>query len=229
MKQRIKLLSELFRTAFGLFVFAFGTYLTICGNIGLAPWDALSMGVSYHTPLSYGVVHTIISIVLLVLDLLMKEKIGYGSVLDALLVGNFVDLFARLNLLQTQESVAAGIFFILVGMLVMAWGQFFYMSVGHGCGPRDSFLVGIGRRFPKVPIGFVNVGILCVVLAVSLFLGAPIGLGTVIAAVGEGSAMQIVFRLLRFEPRHVRHRSLWETTQRICQGNDWKEQVENYE
>ena len=226
MNQRIKLLSEFFRTAFGLFVFAFGTYLTICGNIGLAPWDALSMGVSYHTPLSYGIVHTIISIVLLVLDLLMKEKIGYGSVLDALLVGNFVDLFTRLHLLKTQERFVSGILFIFVGMLLMAWGQFFYMSAGHGCGPRDSFLVGVGRRFSKVPIGVVNVGILCVVLVLSLLLGAPIGLGTVIAAFGEGTAMQIVFRLLRFEPRHVRHRNLWETTQRILQGNDWKEQVE---
>ncbi len=38
----------------GLAVFAFGVHLTIFANIGLAPWDCLGMGISYHTPLNYG-------------------------------------------------------------------------------------------------------------------------------------------------------------------------------
>ena len=215
MNQRIKLLSEFFRTAFGLFVFAFGTYLTICGNIGLAPWDALSMGVSYHTPLSYGIVHTIISIVLLVLDLLMKEKIGYGSVLDALLVGNFVDLFTRLHLLKTQERFVSGILFIFVGMLLMAWGQFFYMSAGLGCGPRDSLFVGLGKRVKAVPIGVVQIGVLGVVLLIGWLLGGPVGIGTVITTFGTGTAIQIVFNALKFEPRNVEHKDVIETV-RMC-------------
>ena len=39
--------------ALGLFIFAFGVYLTIQANVGLAPWDAFSMGVSYHVPLTW--------------------------------------------------------------------------------------------------------------------------------------------------------------------------------
>ena len=41
--------------ASGLLVFAMGVHLTIYANIGLAPWDCLGMGISYHTLLNYGV------------------------------------------------------------------------------------------------------------------------------------------------------------------------------
>ena len=38
--------------ASGLLVFAMGVHLTIYANIGLAPWDCLVMGISYHTLLN---------------------------------------------------------------------------------------------------------------------------------------------------------------------------------
>ena len=62
--------------ALGLFIFAFGVYLTIQANVGLAPWDAFSMGVSYHVPLTYGDIVTLTGFVILAIDLLLKEKIG---------------------------------------------------------------------------------------------------------------------------------------------------------
>jgi len=60
--------------ALGLFVFAFGVYLTIQANVGLAPWDAFSMGASYHIPLTYGDIVTLTGFVILAIDLLLKEK-----------------------------------------------------------------------------------------------------------------------------------------------------------
>ena len=58
----------------GLFIFAFGVHLTIFANIGLAPWDCLGMGLSYHTPLNYGLSMTLIAVTVLGIDLLLKEK-----------------------------------------------------------------------------------------------------------------------------------------------------------
>lgn len=209
--QKIVTLNRLCRTVFGLFLFSFGVYMTICANIGLAPWDALSTGISLHTPLSYGKAHTIVSVLILVTDVLMHEKIGCGTILDAALVGNFADLFLWLGILPPSTSLPGGIFFFIVGLFVMAFGQYFYMSSGQGCGPRDSFLVGLGKRLPKVPIGAVNTMILCVVLVVSWILGGPIGIGTVLATFGIGVALQIVCLILHFEPRAVVHKDVLET------------------
>ncbi|MBQ4017603.1 MAG: hypothetical protein II608_08675 [Oscillospiraceae bacterium] len=61
---------------FGLIIFSFGVHCTIFANIGLAPWDCLAMGLSYHLPLNYGMTVTLISLIIIGLDLLMKERIG---------------------------------------------------------------------------------------------------------------------------------------------------------
>ena len=211
-KRRAKILLKLLKTAFGLAVFAFGVRLTIAANIGLAPWDSFSMGVSYHTPLTYGTAHIVISCAIVAIDLLMREKIGYGTILDAFLVGLFVDLYDRLGIVPAQSGVPLGITVMVAGLFIMSLGQFFYMSAGQCCGPRDAFLVGLGKRLPRVPIGVVNTGILCVVLSGGWLLGAPIGIGTVVSTFGIGVSMQVVFRLLKFEPRSVRHQSLFEVT-----------------
>ena len=94
-KRRIFL--EWLRIVLGLLVFAFGVHLTIYANIGLAPWDCLGMGISYHTPLNYGLSMTVMAVVILLIDLALKERIGFGTIIDALLTGNFVQMFNDLN------------------------------------------------------------------------------------------------------------------------------------
>ena len=209
---RTNILLRLLKITFGLAVFAFGVYLTISANIGLAPWDSFSMGISYHTPLSFGSAHIVIGCVLVLVDILMREKIGYGMIFDAFLVGLFIDLYHRLGIISSQTNTLLGILIMIAGLFIMSLGQYFYMSAGMGCGPRDAFLVGLGKRLPKIPIGFVNTIIFLVVLGGGWMMGAPIGIGTVIATLGMGVSMQIVFWLLKFEPRDVVHQNLIETT-----------------
>ena len=63
----------------GLLVFAFGVHLTIFANIGLAPWDCLGMGIAKHTPLNYGLSMTLMSLVILCIDLLLKKRRCFGE------------------------------------------------------------------------------------------------------------------------------------------------------
>ncbi|MBQ9331538.1 MAG: hypothetical protein IJS11_01240, partial [Oscillospiraceae bacterium] len=78
------------------------------------------------------------------------------------------------------------------------------------CGPRDALLVGLGKRLPKVPIGLVEVGLWAVVVLVGWLLGGPVGIGTLVSVLGAGLVMQLVCRIVRFEPRDVRHRDVIE-------------------
>lgn len=198
--------------AAGLLVFAFGVHLTIYANIGLAPWDCLGMGISYHTPLNYGISMTLVAVLVLGVDLLLKERIGYGTVIDALLTGNFVQMFNDLNFLHENTSLWLGVIVMLVGFVFMALGMYVYMKAGQCCGPRDALLVGVGKRFPKIPIGYVQNGMWAVVLLAGWLLGGPVGIGTVLSTVGAGAVMQMVYNAINFEPRHVKHRSLAEVT-----------------
>ncbi len=209
---RAALCRQWLQIAAGLLVFAFGVHLTIYANIGLAPWDCLGMGVSYHTPLSYGVSMTVIAVLVLGVDLILKERIGYGTIMDALLTGNFIQLFNDINTMPENHGLWFGVFIMMIGFVFMALGMFVYMKTGQCCGPRDALLVGLGKRAPGVPIGYVQIAMWAVVLLAGWCLGGPVGPGTLISTIGAGAVMQVVYDMIRFEPRSVRHRSVAEVT-----------------
>jgi uncharacterized membrane protein YczE len=205
------ILLEWLRIALGLLVFAFGVHLTIFANIGLAPWDCLGMGIAEHTPLNYGLSMTLIALTVLGIDLLLRERIGCGTVIDALLTGNFVQMYSDLNPFPLNTSLWLGILLMVVGFVFMALGMWIYMRAQQGCGPRDSLLVGLGKRLPKVPIGVVEILLWAVVLLAGWLLGGPVGIGTLISTFGAGAVMQLVYNLIHFDPRTLRHRSITET------------------
>lgn len=208
MKKQIIL--EWLQIAAGLAVFSLGVHLTIFANIGLAPWDCLGMGVAKHTSLNYGLSMTIMSVFILILDLLLKERIGFGTIIDALLTGNIIQFYNDINPFPMNESLPAGILYMLAGFVLMAVGMRIYMAAGQCCGPRDSLLVGLGKRMPHIPIGAVEIIIWAAVLAAGWLLGGPVGIGTLISTFGAGAVMQMVYSLIHFEPRQIRHRSVSE-------------------
>ena len=212
---RRKIILQWCQIAAGLAVFAFGVHLTIYANIGLAPWDCLGMGISYHTILNYGLAMTVMSLVILLIDILLRERIGYGTIIDALLTGNLVQLYNNVNPLPENQNVWLGILVMLAGFVFMALGMWIYMSAAQCCGPRDSLLVGLGKRMPKLPIGVVEIILWAAVLLIGWFLGGPVGIGTLISTFGAGAVMQFVYLLLHFEPREIRHRDVIEVTREL--------------
>lgn len=214
-----RVLCEWLQIAAGLLVFAFGVHLTIYANIGLAPWDCLGMGIAAHTPLNYGLSMTMIALTVLCIDLMLKERIGFGTIIDALLTGNFVQMFNDLNRLPKNQSLPLGILLMLTGFVFMALGMRIYMAAGQGCGPRDALLVGLGKRLRKLPIGLVEILLWAVVLLAGWLLGGPVGIGTIISTLGAGLVMQAVYTAIRFEPRNVVHHSVFETAEELTNKN----------
>ena len=208
---RKKVILQWVRIVAGLLVFAFGVHLTIFANIGLAPWDCLGMGIAKHTPLNYGMSMTVLALAILGIDLLLKERIGFGTIIDAVLTGNFVQMFNDLNPMAPNEDVWTGILIMLAGFVFMALGMWIYMLGEQCCGPRDSLLVGLGKRMPRIPIGIVEVMLWAAVLLAGWLLGGPVGIGTLISTFGAGIVMQLVYNLVKFEPRSVQHRSVIQT------------------
>ena len=212
---RKKIVLQWLQIAAGLLVFSFGVHLTIFANIGLAPWDCLGMGIAKHTPLNYGLSMTCMAVVILGIDLLLRERIGFGTIIDALLTGNFVQMFNDLNPFPLNTNLFAGIGIMLAGFVFMALGMWIYMKGEQCCGPRDALLVGLGKRLPKLPIGLVEILLWAAVLLVGWLLGGPVGIGTVISTFGAGLVMQLVYQIVRFEPRDVRHRDVIATTKTL--------------
>lgn len=206
--------------ALGLFIFAFGVYLTIQANVGLAPWDAFSMGVSYHVPLTYGDIVTLTGFVILAIDLLLKEKIGLGSILDVCIVGKSVDLFTWLDIVPQLHNIWIGIPVLLAGLAIEAFAMGIYMAQGLSCGPRDALLVAMGKRLKKFPIGAVKMIIDGFAVAIGFILEAKVGIGTVVAVFGMGFILQGAFKVMKFDATAVTHENIIGTVNRLKRINE---------
>lgn len=107
---------------------------------------------------------------------------------------------------------------MLVGFVFMALGMAVYMKSEQCCGPRDALLVGLGKRMQKIPIGIVEVFLWAVVLLVGWLLEGPVGIGTLISTFGAGIVMQIVYTIIHFDPRNLRHKDVIETTKTLMRN-----------
>lgn len=202
---------RLTRLIFGLFLYALGSYMCVQGNVGLAPWDAFHLGLSYQVGLSMGTVSVIASLLIVVLDFFLGEKIGVGSLLNACLIGIFLDLLRNAAVIPQMQGMMSGVLLLLAGIATIAFATYFYSSTAWGCGPRDALMVCLCRRFPKVPVGAIRACIEGTVLCVGWLCGAKVGIGTVIAVFGFGAILQAVFRMVRYDVTAVVHESVADT------------------
>ena len=208
---RKEIIRNMILASFGLFVFAIGVYLTIQANIGVAPWDVLNQGLTKRTGFLYGNVMIMVSLTVILLDVLMKEPIGMGMLLDTLVVGKTVDLMNYLNLVKPRQTLWGGVLLLIAGIFLLAIGMRIYMALGLGCGPRDTFLVALCKRFPKLSIGALNVIMWATVTVIGWFLGGQVGLGTIVSVVAMGPILQTLCTMTHFNAADVVHQNLLKT------------------
>ena len=202
------ILLNMFIATISLFVNGFGIYLTIQANIGAAPWDVLSLGLSRTLGILYGNVAIAVSFTILIIDILLKEPIGIAMFIDAVVVGKAVDFFNWTHLVAPCKSLLTAIPVMLTGLIILAYTQYTYMMASLGCGPRDTLMVGLARRLNRLPIGLVSVSLLGTATLIGWLLGGPVGIGTLICTFCAGPIMQLAFRTVRFDATGVRHQRL---------------------
>ena len=209
---------RLIRLIFGLFLYALGSYMTIQANVGLAPWECFQTGIMYKTGIMYGNIVVGVGVIIILIDFLLKEKIGFGTILNAMLIGKFVDLLNYIDLIPKLDNFPLGIGLLFAGEVVLCVGSFFYIGASMGAGPRDSMMVALGRRLNKLPIGVVRGILEATVLFLGWLMGAKVGIGTVIAVFGISTIMEFTFRILRFDVKGIKHENLVDTINRVTGG-----------
>lgn len=197
--------------AVSLFVNGFGAYLTMRADIGASPWDVFNLGISGTVGILYGTASIMVSVTILVIDILMKEPVGIAMFIDSVVVGKSVDFFNYIDLVPTPKTLFGSILLLTAGLFVIGYTQCFYMKAALGCGPRDTLLVGLKRRLPKISIGVVSIFMLSVVTLIGFLLGGPVGIGTILCALCAGPIMQLGFKTLGFDATDIRHQDVAKT------------------
>lgn len=200
-----------------LALYGFGCFLGVkAGGVGTNAWNTLALGLSETLDLSFGTGTFLISLLIIVIDLVGQGKLGFGTILNVILIPIFSDWFIALfDFLPDASNPVAGVICTLAGQVVIAFATVLYMSPALGCGPRDTLMIIIGRKIPSIPIGAVKFSIEIAVLLIGFLMGAPFGIGSVLVLVLQASIFQLVCRVVHYEPRNVEHEDVLDTCRRV--------------
>ena len=203
--------------ALGLACFSVGNVFGVhAGSAGTNAWNTLALGISGTTSLSFGTVTLLISVLVIVIDIIFKGRIGFGTLMNALLISWFSDLLLGIfNFLPYAQNQFIGAALTIIGQTIISFSTILYMWPGLGCGPRDTLMVIIGKRFPKAPIGFIKFCMELVILLIGVLLGAPFGLGTVLIMALQATIFQFASRICHYDPRNFVHEDILDTIRRI--------------
>ena len=172
----------------GLTLFGLGESLIIAASVGMSPWVVLSEGLSINTGLSIGMITFLTSAVILLLWIPLKQSIGIGTVLNAIIIASVLDW--SLPYLPYPETYSAKVLQTMFGTLVVGFGSALYLIANLGPGPRDGLMTGIQIATGQ-PIALIRVLLEVTVISVGWFIGGTIGIGTVIFAFGVGPALSL--------------------------------------
>ena len=197
MPTKKQLRTRLPRLLVGLVLFGIGIAVMVVANLGLSPWEVLHQGISRNTGIPIGTVGILTGIVVLVLWIPLKERIGIGTILNVILIGLVVDLTLWL-MPDTIELLWLRWAFMLGGTVVIAFGSGLYIGAGLGPGPRDGLMMGLQRK--GINVGIARIGIEVSVLIIGWLMGGTVGIGTVVFAFGVGPLVAVFLPKLSLPP-----------------------------
>ena len=188
-----RLTQRILRCVAGLALFGFGISCFLAAGLGLAPWDIFHQGLERKTGISIGIIIEITGVFLLLLWIPLRERMGLGTLLNAVEIGLVVLLVA--DHLPEPDHMVWRIALMLLGLVSVGIGSGLYIGAGLGSGPRDGLMLGLSKR--GISVRIARTAIEMTVLVLGLFLGGTIGVGTVAFTFGIGPLVQFFLPRLR--------------------------------
>ena len=186
------------RLMLGLYLVGLGLAMMIHTGLGVPPWDVLTQGIQAQTGWSFGVTATLISGLVLLIWIPIRQRPGFGTLVNAVSIGPFADLSKPL--MPNLEGFWWNLLWLVLGLIIIATGSGLYISANLGGGPRDGLMVGL-TRVTKLPFWIVRSSGEAIVLCSGWLLGGTVGLGTAFFAVGIGYMLQITMKWFGFDPK----------------------------
>ncbi|MDP5226599.1 MULTISPECIES: hypothetical protein [Arthrobacter] len=178
--------------AVGLALYGFSIAVFIRAGLGTSPWDILHQGVARLTGVTPGVVIIVLSFLLLLVWIPLRQKPGWGTLANAIVVGLFVDL--SLPVVPRADGLVWQIVFLLAALVLNAAATACYISPNFGPGARDGLMTGLSRR-TGWSLRLCRTLIEVTVAAIGWALGGVLGVGTVAYALCIGPLVQWIMPL----------------------------------
>ena len=176
----------------GLIIFGAGDAVLISARLGNTPWTVLAEGIAENLDLSIGKSTFLVSFLVLLIWIPLREKPGIGTILNAILIAATIEFL--LPILPTPETFPLQIIQVLAGIVLVAIGSGLYLTANLGPGPRDGTMTGL-TKVTGIPIGRIRSGIEIFVIAIGWTLGGKFGIGTILFAILIGPCVAICLNM----------------------------------
>jgi uncharacterized membrane protein YczE len=180
---------------FGFLLFGLSIDMTVQANLGLSSWDVLHMALTYHLPITLGESSIGVAALVVLVDVILREPLGWGTLANMVFIGVWVDVL-RPYVPRILPILWLQVAYVLLAVLVMGFATAIYVGVDAGAGPRDSLMLAVSRM-RKTSLRWSRTAIEVTVVCVGWLLGGPLWFGTVICAFTIGPAVQLAFRVLK--------------------------------
>ncbi len=186
--------STLILLIIGLIIFGAGDAVLIAAGIGNTPWTVLAEGIAITLGEDWtiGKATFLVSVLVLLLWIPLREKPGFGTILNAILIAATIEVL--LPILPAPESLAMQLAQVVAGVIMIGVGSGLYLTANLGPGPRDGTMTGL-TKVTGISIGKVRGGIELSVLLIGWAMGGTFWIGTIIFAVLIGPCVAICLNL----------------------------------
>lgn len=178
---------------FGLTIFGIGEAFLVITALGNSPWVVLSQGISLNSNLNIGQATLLVSFLVLILWIPLKQKPGFGTIANMVVIAAAIEF--GLLIIPETTNLTIKYFYILLGIALVGIGSALYITCGLGTGPRDGLMTGLHYR-TGVRVGRVRLGIEVVALSSGALLGGSLGVGTALFALLIGQSVAISLGVL---------------------------------
>lgn len=175
---------------------------------GLDPFQVFAHGLWNLTSIDYGTYYVILNAIMLVVVFLVdKKKIGIGTVINLFLTGYMAE-FSEWCIRKAipDPSFAVKILFLIIGIVVMCLGSAIYFTADLGVSTYDAVAIIIDERKPKWKFRYIRIATDLVCVIIGGLLGAQIGIGTVITAFFMGPLISFFRRTVAEPMRYGREK-----------------------
>ncbi|CAM5780056.1 membrane protein YczE [Cellulomonas persica] len=187
---------RLVRLTLGLVLYAISIALLVDAELGNMPWDVLSQGVARRTGASFGTVTIVTSALVLACWIPLRQRPGFGTVANVVVIGVLVDPFLALLGGLGDLGLPLRVLAVVVGIALNALATALYVGAGLGPGPRDGLMTGLVARTGR-SVALVRTSIEVVVVVTGVLLGGRFGVGTIAYAVLVGPLVHVLLPRLR--------------------------------
>ena len=131
-----------------------GISLNYIADLGLGPWGVFHDGLSKTIGLPYGRTIIFTGFVVMLFWIPLKQKPGFGTIVDLIWIGSVADLV--IPRFQLSTNTLQSLVLIFFGILLIGIGTAVYVGAGLGVGPRDGIMVGFENRGIKIGTARIN-------------------------------------------------------------------------